>query len=53
MTLIATQAIIHLINAQLFIYLQSVQAYISPPSAVCRVLHLRHPLASNGRALRA
>ena len=26
---------IHLINSQLYIYLQSVQAYISPPIAVC------------------
>ncbi len=26
---------IHLLNAQLYIYLQSVQAYISPPIAVC------------------
>ena len=29
---------IRLINAQLFIYLQSVQAYISPPIAVCFIL---------------
>ena len=26
---------IHLLSAQLYIYLQSVQAYISPPIAVC------------------
>jgi SSS family solute:Na+ symporter len=29
---------IHLISSQLYIYLQSVQAYISPPIAVCFVL---------------
>jgi len=29
---------IHLLSAQLYIYLQSVQAYISPPIAACFVL---------------
>src|SRR5204863_6918122 len=31
---------IHLISSQLYIYLQSVQAYISPPIASCFVLGL-------------
>ena len=34
---------IHLINAQLFIYLQSVQAYISPPIAVCFIFGILWP----------
>lgn len=34
---------IHLISAQLFIYLQSVQAYISPPIAVCFVFGILWP----------
>src|SRR6185369_7252727 len=29
---------IHLLSSQLYIYLQSVQAYVSPPSAVCFIL---------------
>jgi len=34
---------IHLLNAQLYIYLQSVQAYISPPIAVCFVFGILWP----------
>jgi solute:Na+ symporter, SSS family len=34
---------IHLISAQLYIYLQSVQAYISPPIAACFVLGILWP----------
>ena len=34
---------IHLINSQLYIYLQSVQAYISPPIASCFVLGILWP----------
>jgi SSS family solute:Na+ symporter len=34
---------IHLISSQLYIYLQSVQAYISPPIAVCFVLGILWP----------
>ncbi len=34
---------IHLISSQLFIYLQSVQAYISPPIAACFVLGILWP----------
>ena len=34
---------IKLINAQLFIYLQSVQAYISPPIAVCFIFGILWP----------
>jgi SSS family solute:Na+ symporter len=34
---------IHLINSQLYIYLQSVQAYISPPIAACFVLGILWP----------
>ena len=34
---------IHLINSQLYIYLQSVQAYISPPIAACFILGIAWP----------
>src|SRR6516162_1963763 len=34
---------IHLLSAQLYIYLQSVQAYISPPIAACFVLGILWP----------
>jgi len=34
---------IHLLSAQLYIYLQSVQAYISPPIAVCFVFGILWP----------
>ena len=34
---------IHLLSAQLFIYLQSVQAYISPPIAVCFIFGVLWP----------
>jgi SSS family solute:Na+ symporter len=34
---------IHLLNAQLYIYLQSVQAYISPPIAVCFIFGILWP----------
>lgn len=34
---------IHLISSQLFIYLQSVQAYISPPIAVCFIFGILWP----------
>src|SRR6202012_5956518 len=34
---------IHLISSQLYIYLQSVQAYISPPIASCFVLGILWP----------
>ncbi len=34
---------IHLINSQLYVYLQSVQAYISPPIAACFVLGILWP----------
>jgi SSS family solute:Na+ symporter len=34
---------IHLISAQLYVYLQSVQAYISPPIAVCFILGIAWP----------
>ena len=34
---------IHLINSQLYIYLQSVQAYISPPIAACFILGILWP----------
>jgi SSS family solute:Na+ symporter len=35
---IAWVPFIHLLSSQLYIYLQSVQAYISPPIAVCFIL---------------
>jgi SSS family solute:Na+ symporter len=34
---------IHLINSQLYVYLQSVQAYISPPIAVCFIFGILWP----------
>jgi solute:Na+ symporter, SSS family len=37
---------IHLLNNQLWIYLQSVQAYISPPIAVCFILGILWPRAN-------
>jgi SSS family solute:Na+ symporter len=40
---IAWVPFIHLISSQLYIYLQSVQAYISPPIAVCFILGILWP----------
>src|SRR5205823_7424872 len=34
---------IHLLSAELYIYLQSVQAYISPPIAVCFIFGILWP----------
>jgi SSS family solute:Na+ symporter len=45
---IAWVPFIHLISGQLYIYLQSVQAYISPPIAVCFILGILWPRL-NGR----
>src|SRR5438874_2737526 len=45
---IAWVPFIHLISSQLYIYLQSVQAYISPSIAVCFILGIRWP-RFNGR----
>ena len=45
---IAWVPFIHLISSQLYIYLQSVQAYISPPIAVCFILGILWPRL-NGR----
>src|SRR2546423_8995819 len=42
---------IHLISSQLFIYLQSVQAYISPPIAVCFILGILWPRLNGAGAL--
>jgi SSS family solute:Na+ symporter len=42
---------IHLISSQLYIYLQSVQAYISPPIAVCFILGILWPRMNGTGAL--
>jgi SSS family solute:Na+ symporter len=44
---------IHLLNAQLYIYLQSVQAYISPPIAACYVLGILWPRLNGQGAISA
>lgn len=42
---------IHLISNQLYIYLQSVQAYISPPIAVCFILGIIWPRLNGAGAI--
>lgn len=42
---------IHLISGQLYIYLQSVQAYISPPIAVCFILGILWPRLNGAGAI--
>jgi SSS family solute:Na+ symporter len=42
---------IHLISSQLYIYLQSVQAYISPPIAACFILGIAWPRLNGAGAL--
>ncbi len=42
---------IHLISSQLYIYLQSVQAYISPPIAACFILGLLWPRLNGAGAI--
>jgi len=42
---------IHLISSQLYIYLQSVQAYISPPIASCFVLGIMFPRLNSQGAI--
>lgn len=42
---------IHYISSQLYIYLQSVQAYISPPIAVCFVLGILWPRLNGAGAI--
>src|SRR6195256_816089 len=42
---------IHLISSQLYIYLQSVQAYISPPIASCFILGILWPRLNGAGAL--
>src|SRR5690348_304197 len=42
---------IHLISSQLYIYLQSVQAYISPPIAACFVLGILWPRLNGSGAI--
>lgn len=42
---------IHLISSQLYIYLQSVQAYISPPIAVCFILGIVWPRLNGAGAI--
>ncbi len=42
---------IHLISGQLYIYLQSVQAYISPPIAACFVLGILWPRLNGAGAI--
>src|SRR3954471_9145924 len=42
---------IHLINSQLYIYLQSVQAYISPPIAACFILGILWPRLNGAGAI--
>ena len=44
---------IHLISSQLYIYLQSVQAYISPPIAVCFIFGILWPRMNGQGALAA
>src|SRR5690242_9869294 len=42
---------IHLLSAQLYIYLQSVQAYISPPIAACFIIGILWPRVNGKGAL--
>jgi len=42
---------IHLISSQLYIYLQSVQGYISPPIAVCFILGILWPRMNGAGAI--
>jgi len=42
---------IHLLSAQLYIYLQSVQAYISPPIAVCFIFGILWPRVNGQGAI--
>jgi len=42
---------IHLISSQLYIYLQSVQAYISPPIAACFILGILWPRMNGAGAI--
>jgi len=42
---------IHLISSQLYIYLQSVQAYISPPIAACFILGILWPRTNGAGAI--
>jgi solute:Na+ symporter, SSS family len=42
---------IHLLSAQLYIYLQSVQAYISPPIAACFIIGILWPRVNGQGAL--
>src|SRR5215831_351442 len=42
---------IHLISSQLYIYLQSVQAYISPPIAACFILGILWPRLNGSGAI--
>ena len=42
---------IHLISAQLFIYLQAVQAYVSPPIAVCFIFGILWPRMNSQGAI--
>jgi len=42
---------IHLINSQLYIYLQSVQAYISPPIAACFIFGIFWPRLNGAGAI--
>jgi SSS family solute:Na+ symporter len=42
---------IHLINSQMYIYLQSVQAYISPPIAVCFIFGILWPRMNGAGAI--
>jgi SSS family solute:Na+ symporter len=44
---------IHLISSQLYIYLQSVQAYISPPIAACFILGILWPRLNGAGAISA
>jgi SSS family solute:Na+ symporter len=48
---IAWVPFIHLISAQLYVYLQSVQAYISPPIAVCFIFGILWPRMNGTGAL--
>src|SRR6266403_1761054 len=44
---------IHLISSQLYIYLQSVQGYISPPIAACFILGILWPRLNSQGAIRS
>ena len=48
---IAWVPFIHLISSQLYVYLQSVQAYISPPIAVCFIFGILWPRMNGAGAL--